>query len=276
MGSPFWQYFHDRLAWLPIFRPGPLSALAKGLALHLDSCRQDIIWLRDQWIVTRAEAEMVARYGESRGMPRFRFDTDESYRNRVYNAFVWHKLGGKVRGLERIYAENGLEAAVSSSPDPELWAHFRVRLDVSGLVFGIETGEMVFWLANEYKPARSVLEGVWTSGRLPMDRLAGIGLVSRSMGKSRLWFMPQKAGPMARRMGSSLLSRDIAACSLWFEPRKAAPLPARSAIGAAVRTGCAFRPWFAARPAPPLRGRAAMSAGGMTRSNLVFRPDGEL
>ena len=31
MASPFWQYFHDKLNWPAIFRPGPVSALAKGL-----------------------------------------------------------------------------------------------------------------------------------------------------------------------------------------------------------------------------------------------------
>lgn len=190
MGSPFWQYFHDKLIWLPIFRPGPLSALARGLALHFDSCRQDIIWLRNQWIVTKAEQEMVAKYGESRGMPRFRFDTDETYRNRVHNAFVWHKLGGKVRGLERIYAENGLEATVSSSPDPELWAHFRVRIDVTDLFFGMDALEMVFWLANEFKPARSVLEGLWTYGKTPLERRIAVGVRSYFESKCRLYFIP--------------------------------------------------------------------------------------
>lgn len=214
--SPFWQYFHDRLAWLPIFRPGSLSALAKGLALHLDACRKDIIWLRDQWVVTRAEQEMVTRYGESRGMPRFRFDTDTSYRNRVHNAFVWHKLGGKVRGLERIYAENGLEATVSSSPDPELWAHFRVRVNVTDLFFGLDALELVFWLANEFKPARSVLEGLWTSAITRRRREIAIGLRSTLRSQCGLWFPRQPAPKMRLIRAPGLCARTNAALRLHF------------------------------------------------------------
>lgn len=112
MKSRFWQYFHDKLNWPAIFSPGPLSALAKGLALHMDSVREDILWLRDQWSPVTADPELVARYGASRGILRTRFDTDESYRLRVINAFAWHKLGGKVRGLVQILAENGFSGAV--------------------------------------------------------------------------------------------------------------------------------------------------------------------
>ena len=97
MASPFWQYFHDKLNWPAIFRPGPVSALVKGLALYMDDVREDILWLRHQWNPATADDELIAAYGASRGILRTRYDTDESYRLRVVNAFAWHKLGGKVQ-----------------------------------------------------------------------------------------------------------------------------------------------------------------------------------
>ena len=60
MASPFWQYFHDRLNWPAIFRPGPVSALVKGLALYMDDVREDILWLRRQWNPSTADDDMIA------------------------------------------------------------------------------------------------------------------------------------------------------------------------------------------------------------------------
>lgn len=268
--SPFWRYFQERLAWLPIFRPGPLSALAKGLALHFDSCRKDIIWLRDQWIVTRAEAEMVARYGESRGMPRFRFDTDESYRNRVHNAFVWHKLGGKVAGLERIYAENGFEATVSSSPDPELWAHFRVRINIATLVFGLEALEMSFWLANEFKPARSVLEGIWTFGEMPVNRFFAAAMRSLTKATPHLWFASRNPPHLSRSIGLAPVALTVSRQRFWFVPSPYAGMARRIAACASGRTATTLRLFFPARRTQ-LATRQALCAHGITLTKIFGR-----
>lgn len=185
MKSRFWQYFHDKLNWPAIFSPGPLSALAKGLALHMDSVREDILWLRDQWSPVTADPELVARYGASRGILRTRFDTDESYRLRVINAFAWHKLGGKVRGLVQILAENGFSGAVilpvndvrrhdgslshngkATYNAGKCWAHFDVRLDIPETGLDAEIMAWFRWLVNEYKPARSVLRAL--SWQMPL------------------------------------------------------------------------------------------------------------
>ena len=105
--SRFWRYFRDTLAWAQIFRPGPVSALAQGLAASLDQARLDMILLRDQFTPEKSDESLIAGYGASRGIIRNRLDTDETYRRRVINAFVWHKLGGKVAGMLQILAENG-------------------------------------------------------------------------------------------------------------------------------------------------------------------------
>lgn len=180
MASPFWQYFHDKLNWPAIFRPGPISALAKGLALYMDDVREDILWLRRQWNPATADDERIAAYGASRGILRTRYDTDESYRLRVVNAFAWHKLGGKVQGLVRILAENGFAGAVIESVndvrrhDAALmhngaatynaglcWAQFDVRLvEIPEQGLNADILAWFRWLVNEYKPARSILRAM--------------------------------------------------------------------------------------------------------------------
>ena len=222
MGGPFWKYFHDRLRWPQLFRPGPLSAVVRGLALHMDDVREDILWLRRQWTPATADAEMIARYGESRGIVRWRFDTDESYRRRVINAFAWHKLGGKVRGLERILAENLYRAEVLPSSDPALWAHFRIALDVTETGFDEHSGPLAFWLANEYKPARSVLEGVLTKSSTPLEERVAVGLRSRTLGKNRLWFAPPKAPAMRARAALAVNILIGTRPRLYFFPSNAA------------------------------------------------------
>lgn len=182
--SPFWQYFHDKLHWPAIFSPGPLSALAKGLALYMDDTREDILWLRRQYNPVTADDELIAGYGASRGILRTRFDTDTSYRLRVVNAYAWHQLGGKVTGLVRILAENGFAGAeiltVTGArlhdaaqehngtiiyKDGVCWAQFDVRLDIPEVGLDQEIMAWFRWLVNEYKPARSILRALsWKMG----------------------------------------------------------------------------------------------------------------
>lgn len=163
MASPFWQYFHDKLNWPAIFRPGPLSALVKGLALYMDDVREDILWLRRQFSPATADDELIERYGTSRGVPRTRYDTDDKYRTRVVRAYAWHKLGGLVGGLPQVLAEYGYPGGVirhCRDDAPALWAHFEVHLLTPSHEWGQADIDAVYALANTYKPARSVLRHV--------------------------------------------------------------------------------------------------------------------
>lgn len=180
MASPFWQYFHDKLNWPAIFRPGPVSALVKGLALYMDDVREDILWLHRQFSPVTADDDMIARYGASRGILRIRYDSDESYRLRVVNAFAWHKLGGKVQGLVGILVENGFEGAIivpvndvrrhdaalahngAATYNAGLcWAQFDVKLvEIPEQGLNGEVLAWFRWLVNEYKPARSILRAM--------------------------------------------------------------------------------------------------------------------
>lgn len=176
MASPFWQYFHDKLNWPAIFRPGPVSALVKGLALYMDDVREDILWLRRQWTPATADDEMIGRYGASRGVPRTRYDTDEKYRVRVVRAYAWHKLGGLLHGLPQILAEYGYPGGVirdCRNADPALWAHFEVHLLTPSHEWGQADIDAVYALANTYKPARSVLKHVTFALRQEAPVFAG-------------------------------------------------------------------------------------------------------
>ena len=198
MASRFWQYFHDRLNWPPIFSPGPLSALVKGLALYMDDVREDILWLRRQWTPVTSEEDMIVGYGESRGVPRTRIDTDDLYRQRVISAYIWHMLGGKVRGVERIYLENAFIATILPASLPELWAHFRVRLDVNDTPFGPDASQLAWFLANEYMPARSKIEYFITDITIPLELRVGVGLQSLTQSRSYVHF-PSPAPSVLRR-----------------------------------------------------------------------------
>jgi len=167
--SRFWKYFHDRLNWLPIQRPGPLAAIAKGLAHHLDASREDILWLRDQWHPAKCEPEAVPGFGRSRGVLRHSRESDAQFRERVIHAYAWHLLGGKVEGLPQILKFYGLEAPEIINLRrllPSKWATFQLAFnatqnsrDQAELLANLD---VIIWLVNEYKPARSRLFRIYT------------------------------------------------------------------------------------------------------------------
>lgn len=163
MGSAFWSYAHDKLRWLWIFRPGPLSALVKGIALYFDDIRKDIIRVRNQYIVAVTSKGLLPGYAQSRAIPRTRYDSDAQHRMRVERAYAWHHLGGKVEGLPKILEEYGYPESVVHNcreEDPERWAHFELRLLTPSHEWGQKEIDAVTALANEYKPGRSVLNKI--------------------------------------------------------------------------------------------------------------------
>ena len=169
MGSPFWRYFHDKLNWLPIHNAGPLSAIAKGLALHLDEARSDILWLREQWHPAKCEDESVAGFGKSRRVIRHAKENPQQFRKRVTNAWAWHMLGGKTLGLPEILKFYGFDAISIESLrgyQPSRWAEFQLGLKTPKMQSEqqdlLDNLDMLIWLVNEYKPARSILARVFT------------------------------------------------------------------------------------------------------------------
>ncbi len=223
--SRFWQYFHDELHWPAIFLPGPLSALARGLAHSMDDVCEVILWLRRQFIPATADDTLIAGYGASRGIPRTRFDSDASYRLRVVNAYAWHKLGGKVTGVAQILAENGFAGAeilpVNSArlhdggqehngainySDGVCWAQFSVRLEFPETGLDQEVMAWCRWLVNEYKPARSKLRALsWKLGL--DDSTEGVDLTRLTVhpryADTRPWGYPLHDGSISYNNGLS-------------------------------------------------------------------------
>lgn len=160
--SPFWRYFRDTLNWLPIQGAGPLAAIARGLALHLDEARSDILWLREQYHPATCEDEAVAGFGKSRRVIRNAKENPDAFRARVTNAWNWHLLGGKTLGLPEILNVYGFDVEAIENLrlfSKSRWAEFMVRLKTpdtaqaqSEQMADITT---IVWLVNEYKPARS-------------------------------------------------------------------------------------------------------------------------
>ena len=158
--SPFWRYFRDKLHFGLIAVPGALAVIIHGLARYLDDVRQDIFWLRDQYIPTKAEDGHIPLHGDSRAVPRTRFDSDARYRRRVERAYPWHRLGGKEQGLPTILSEYGFSGGKvynKRHDSPELWAHFDLNLLHPPSDFDNADVEAVLALANQYKPGRSVI-----------------------------------------------------------------------------------------------------------------------
>ncbi len=165
----FWTYFYEKLRWPLIHEPGPLQMLARGLATQLDSCREDMLTLRKQFIPAQCENPLVAEHGQSRGVVRSPRETDAQFRTRVVHAWGWHNLGGKVLGLPEILKFYGYEVArIENMRDfsPRRWAEFQIGLkspasqqEQQEMLDGLNT---FVWLVNEYKPARSFFFRIYT------------------------------------------------------------------------------------------------------------------
>lgn len=162
MTSPFWTYFADKLHWPQAFAPGPLQALVRGLAHHLDTMREDMPYLRQQFFPGLCEGDLVPEYGLSRRLVRHPRETPERFRQRVVHAYGWHMLGGKTLGLPQILRFYGFDIVGIDSRRqwaPSHWAEFELQLKspVRESDAPDKDFDQLVWLVNEYKPARSIL-----------------------------------------------------------------------------------------------------------------------
>ena len=170
MSSEFWKYFQKVLAWPLIRRPGPLQAIAEGTAHALDSVIDDVIYARKQFFPSLAEEDLVLEHGFGRGLQRKNGETPEKFRSRAIRAWHWHMLGGKSQGLPQILRYYGFDVTAIDNVrqwQPSRWSDFQVRLaqpvtqeEQTALLNSLD---LLIWIINEYKPARSVLARVYTT-----------------------------------------------------------------------------------------------------------------
>ncbi|WP_051283808.1 phage tail protein [Desulforegula conservatrix] len=160
--SIFWNYFKNGLKYALIWQPGPLATVVQGAADVLDSARESVLWVRDQFLPDRCEEENLDGFAASRGIVRAAYETDDQYYSRVRLAWHWYVLGGRESGIRRIVADacgiDTMEIINLRDTDPERWAEFRVRINnIQGdMLTKLPT---MTWAINEVKPARSKLAG---------------------------------------------------------------------------------------------------------------------
>ena len=167
--SEFWKYFHDVLAWPLIHAPGPLQAVVNGAALAMDTVRDDIVYFRNQWFPALCEPELISDHGKSRGLVRHSKETPEQFRQRVVHAYAWHLLAGKTEGVPQILRFYGFDALRIDNLrqwQPSRWAEFQLGMATpttqADQKLLLDDLEVLIWLVNEYKPARSVLARLYT------------------------------------------------------------------------------------------------------------------
>jgi hypothetical protein len=161
--SLFWDYFRKTLRWGPIWKDGVLAAVAKGGAVGLDEARDNILWLRGQFMPDTCITEYLAKHAAGRVISSQHYrETIDQYRDRVVNAFAWHEKGGKARGLSEIleyYRFEDVQVYSLRSEDEERWAEFRLYVRPT---FWMESEDydLLKMIANEYKAASAMLESI--------------------------------------------------------------------------------------------------------------------
>jgi hypothetical protein len=159
----FWSYFKFELRLPFIQLPGPLAMLAEGAATLLDTVRDTIITLRDQFFADTCETVYLPKFARSRGIVRAPLEPEESFYSRVRLAYLWHKYGGRESAMQQVleayFGFEGIQIVNLRSEDVAKWAEFRVVINSFGTATEYNE-DLVRWAVNEIKPARSLLEHV--------------------------------------------------------------------------------------------------------------------
>ena len=190
----FWKYF-QKLSFPLILKGGALAKSAMGGAEALDTARDNIFWLRNQFLPEICDAQYLSDFSRSRGIVRAPVESSEQFTRRVIYAWQFFRLGGKAAGLPEIlklygildvelvehlqliedfrksggeFLDGGgvLDGIGDLSSDLQIrfvtsgWAEFVVRFNTGGDVFNINTQRLIVHIINDIKPARSRLAGL--------------------------------------------------------------------------------------------------------------------
>lgn len=204
----FWDYFKKELRFPAIFRPGPLAMLADGAAGLLDTVREIIIQLRDQFFPLLCETEQLKRFAAARGIVRAPLEAEDYWLSRVKFAYLFWAMGGRASSLAEalcksfdftsvdiinLGASDALIDETTAAPlfdetsgepleyvDEGRWAEFVVivymKTDAPQYI-----QEQVIWAINDVKPARSKLAAIMYIAPL-WDETTGAPLYDETSG----------------------------------------------------------------------------------------------
>lgn len=171
----FKDYIFKTLKWPLIQHAGPVAMLAEGLSRSFDQVRTDIIWLRNQFNPWTSEESMIPAHSRSRGISRHSMESGERFRKRTIRAYAWHSLGGGQLGMPRIldhYGYPGVTMFNMRKRNTGRWAEFMPQVPVQeGMT--TEDYQRIAYVANETKPARSILAGIQVTSSIAGEIYAG-------------------------------------------------------------------------------------------------------
>ena len=103
-----------------------------ALGAELDDLQQSIFQLRKAWLVKTAPKEGLELLGEARGLPRYKDEDLELYRERVLAAFETYQNGGTYPAVKKTLSVLGYpnsEIQLLYNIDPDRWAEFNIFLN---------------------------------------------------------------------------------------------------------------------------------------------------
>lgn len=172
----FWNYFRKTLRFPLIWKAGPIGVLVEGGAKCLDMAREAILWLRDQFLPTKAETQYLEEFAVSRGLRRFPDEAEINWHNRIKFAYRFWKKGGKLSGITEIFEIFGFTDVEIVELTAPTWAQDDIVLT---LFDGAPYAKYLFWAFNEVKPARSKLRDLITVSKPQSASLgAGVAMVT--------------------------------------------------------------------------------------------------
>lgn len=128
----FFDYFKTGLNWVFVSQDGPISALVKGASEHLDSARDVVAWLRNQFNPgTTTDTASIEAFAASRGIVRLPEEPYDYYLARLINAFMWYRQGGTEPSLAEVMRLCGYDTIKVTNCrefDQARWAEFTVDI----------------------------------------------------------------------------------------------------------------------------------------------------
>ncbi len=160
--ASFFEYFKS-LGMPYIKKEGGVNeGIARAAGDQMDDAKEDIKWVRRQFIPALCEDELVTAHAKARGIERYEYESDEFFRNRIQNAYQFFESGGRVAGMNEFLAAIGIKGGVLEyheySGEPAIgWAEFAAVVDMETVNQDPESRVFLTDLFNELKPARSKL-----------------------------------------------------------------------------------------------------------------------